>query len=222
VEVHRKLSRTREIKKRSVIPIYGTALIWIIYCLIFPLYTLVHFAILAAVTVVCYMALSAIFPGKTIIEELPEEPVTTGNEAIDAVLREGETAVKELKRLRDSIPNEAVKEKIDILADLTDRIAKDAAEDPQDLPQVQRFMGYFVPTTVKLLNAYDRMYAQGIEGDNISGTKKRVEDILDTTIEAYKKQLDSLFANQALDIETDIEVLERMLKREGLSGKDFK
>ncbi len=215
------MSKTREIKKKSPIPIYGTALIWIIYCLIFPLYTLLHFAILAAVTAVAWIVLNKIFPGRTVIEEIPEEPVSTGSPEIDAVLREGEAAVKELERLRASIPNNEVKEKVAVIADLIDRITKDAAEDPSDLPQIKRFTSYFLPTTIKLLNAYDRMYSQGIEGENISGTKKRVEDILDTTIEAYKKQLDSLFANQALDIETDITVLESMLAREGLGGKDF-
>ncbi len=65
------------------------------------------------------------------------------------------------------------------------------------------------------------MAAHEIEGENISGTMERIDKILDTTILAYQKQLDALFKNQALDIETDIVVLEGMLKREGLSGKDF-
>ena len=62
------------------------------------------------------------------------------------------------------------------------------------------------------------MGAQGIEGENISGTMKNIDEMLDTAIEAYHKLLDSLFANQALDIETDIEVMNTLLKREGLSG----
>ena len=57
--------------------------------------------------------------------------------------------------------------------------------------------------------------------ENVSGTLKRIEDILDTTVAAYQKQYDALFANEAMDIETDITVLESMLKREGLTGKDF-
>ncbi len=61
------------------------------------------------------------------------------------------------------------------------------------------------------------MGAQGIEGDNISGTMQSIEEMLDTAIAAYKKLLDSLFANQALDVETDIEVMNTLLKREGLA-----
>ena len=62
------------------------------------------------------------------------------------------------------------------------------------------------------------MGAQGIQGENITGTMKRIDEMLDTAIAAYKKLLDSLFANQVMDIETDISVMNTLLQREGLSG----
>ena len=153
--------------------------------------------------------------------EVPPQPVTTGNAEIDALFRAGETAVAGMKHLRSTLPNKALHPKTDELVEVTDKIFKDVIEDPDDFPQVKRFANYYLPTTIKLLNAYGRMYSQEIKGENISGTIGRTEAILDTTIAAYKKQLDSLFANQALDIETDIAVLEGMLKKEGLTGKDF-
>lgn len=211
----------KTIKKPSVIPIYGTALIWALYCLIFPLYRLSDFCILIGVGAVSYAVLKKLFPGRTETVEVPPEPVTTGDEETDALLREGEAAVEELRRLRGSIRNPQVCGKIDELIELVDKIFKDIIEDPEDIPQVRRFASYYLPTTMKLLNAYDRMASQNVSGDNITGTMQRIEDILDTTVQSYRKQLDALFANQALDIETDITVLESMLKREGLSGKDF-
>ena len=90
-------------------------------------------------------------------------------------------------------------------------------EEPGKLPQIRKFMNYYLPTTLKLLNAYDRMDAQGVEGANISSTKKGVEGIMDSIVVAFDKQLDSLFGDQALDISTDITVLENMMVREGLS-----
>ena len=92
-------------------------------------------------------------------------------------------------------------------------------DDPSDVPQIRKFLDYYLPTTIKLLNAYDRMGDQGIEGTNLSKSMQSIEDMLDTAIEAFKKQLDSLFANQALDIETDISVMNQMLAREGLSDE---
>ena len=66
-----------------------------------------------------------------------------------------------------------------------------------------------------LKDAQKKQYAVGLFNTTDS-------DMLDAAIEAFKKRLDSLFEDQALDIETDIKVMNTMLAREGLSGnKDF-
>ncbi|MEI3102245.1 MAG: 5-bromo-4-chloroindolyl phosphate hydrolysis family protein [Oscillospiraceae bacterium] len=115
-----------------------------------------------------------------------------------------------------------MRQKINELMRITDKITQDAIADPADIPQIKKFMNYYLPTTIKLLNAYDSMSAQGIEGENLDRSMNSINEMLDAAIVAYKKRLDSLFENQALDIETDIKVMNRMLAREGLSGKkDF-
>ncbi len=215
------LSTKKTVKVPSVIPFYGAAAVWIIYCLVFPVYKLVHFIILIVLGLAAFFGLKLLFPGTTREVDVPEPaPEPTGNEELDALLSEGDRAVKELGRLRSSIRDPAVQKRVDEISVLTKKIFEDARDDPQDVPQVKRFAGYYLPTTMKLLNAYDRMSGEGA-GENVSGTLKRIEDILDTTVAAYQKQYDALFANEAMDIETDITVLESMLKREGLTGKDF-
>ena len=136
---------------------------------------------------------------------------------VQAVVDEGIRAHTELEHLYATIPNLSVKAKIRELINVSDKIIEDAVNDPNDVPQIKKFLDYYLPTTIKLLNAYDRMGAQGIEGENISGTMSSIEEMLDTAVDAYKKLLDSLFANQALDVETDIEVMNTLLKREGLA-----
>ena len=136
---------------------------------------------------------------------------------VQAVVDEGKRAHTELEHLYATIPNLSVKAKIRELINVSDKIIEDAVNDPSDVPQIKKFLDYYLPTTIKLLNAYDRMGAQGIEGNNISGTMQSIEEMLDTAVGAYKKLLDSLFANQALDVETDIEVMNTLLKREGLA-----
>jgi hypothetical protein len=136
---------------------------------------------------------------------------------VQAVVDEGERAHQELEHLYATIPNLSVKAKIRELIDVSDKIVEDAVNDPSDVPQIKKFLDYYLPTTIKILNAYDRMGAQGIEGENISGTMSSIEEMLDTAVDAYKKLLDNLFANQALDVETDIEVMNTLLKREGLA-----
>ena len=217
-------SQLRERKIKSVWPVYITAAVWVIYSLCFPLYRLQDFLICIAASFGIGLLSKLIFKPKTVkvAEPIPEPPRVSYGEEIDAIIAEGNLAQKEMGRLYSSIRNPDVREKISELMQISDKIVDDAIHDHSDVPQIKKFLSYYLPTTIKLLNAYDRMGAQGIQGENISGTMSRIEDMLDTAIASYKKQLDSLFANQALDIETDISVMNAMLAREGLSGRDFK
>ena len=140
---------------------------------------------------------------------------------VQAIIREGRVAMKEMGRLYSSIQEPNIRSKINELMSISDKIVRDAIDDPRDVPQIRKFLDYYLPTTIKLLNAYDRMSSQEVSGENISGSMDRIENMLDTTIEAYKKQLDALFANQAADIQMDIEVMNGMLAREGLGGKSY-
>ena len=123
-------------------------------------------------------------------------------------------------RLYGSIQSPEVRERINELMRISDKIIQDAVDDPSDVPEIRKFLDYYLPTTIKLLNAYDRMSGQGIEGENLTKSMNSIEEMLDTAVDAFKKQLDSLFEDQALDIETDISVMNRMLEREGLTGDD--
>ncbi len=208
----------KKIIRKSPIPIYATAAVWLLYALFFPLYKLSHFIIAAIAAGIVGVVAKGLC--KDIVEEVPEpapEPEKTGNEELDKMLEEGRKAIEEMKRLDDSIDDKKISADIVRLEETSRKIFEKVKEEPSKLPQIRKFMNYYLPTTLKLLNAYDRMDAQGVEGENISSTKKGVEGIMDKIVTAFDKQLDSLFGEQALDISTDITVLENMMAREGLS-----
>jgi len=214
----------REVKLKPIAHIYAFAAVWVIWAMFLPMYKLWHFIVLLLVSLFVGFLFSKLFPGKRVKITIPEpepEPFTSGNPEVDAVIREGELAVSEMKRLRTAIEDEKVRIKVSEIIEISEKIVKNVQDDHTFMQGVKRFLNYYLPTTIKLLNAYDRMYDQGITGENISGSMEKIDEMLDTLIEAYKKQLDSLFARHALDIETDIEVMEGMLKREGLTGNDF-
>ena len=123
-----------------------------------------------------------------------------------------------MRRLNDSIEDETISAQIDHLEEVTSKIIDQVIKEPAKLPQIRRFLDYYLPTTLKLLNAYDRMGAAGVEGANIDGTMGRIDAMMDKVVEAFDKQLDALFADEALDISTDITVLEQMLAQEELGG----
>ena len=217
-------------KKFNTGPLYGFSISWLLLALALPFYRL--WALLLAVLLSGSVAyLLGKNTAKKDLKAKEAENKTQAKTApvkksygpeIDPIIEEGNRALSEMGRLYLSIKDTDVRMKINEIMRITDKICQDAIEDPSDIPQIKKFMNYYLPTTIKLLNSYDRMSAQGIEGDNLDKSMKSINEMLDAAIEAYKKRLDSLFENQALDIETDIKVMNIMLAREGLAGnKDF-
>ena len=141
----------------------------------------------------------------------------TGNPDVDQLLTRGREIIAEIRRENDLIPDESLSAKLDDLEENCAAIFQAVYENPARAPQIRKFMDYYLPTTLKLLNAYDRMGAQGVSGENIDATMQRVESMMGTIVTAFEKQLDMLFGSEAMDISADITVLENMMKREGLS-----
>ena len=158
-----------------------------------------------------------LFPDRVLIVP-DEEPQVRDPEPEDPLLLERQRAISELRRLNDNIEDGAISAQISHMEEVTGKIFDLVAQDRSKLPQIRRFLNYYLPTTLKLLNAYDRMDQAGVEGANIEGTMGKIGAVLDQICTAFDKQLDALFADEALDISTDITVLEQMLAREGLGG----
>jgi len=210
-----------EIKKKSVIPVYGLMVVWVLYCVIFPLNGLLNFLGLMSAGLIAYGLLSLIFPEKTISIEATETPKSTGDEKVDTMLAEGEKSVSEMRGMSAAITDDEIKQKADELISVTDSIFKKLLIEPAVYTQVKRFSDFFLPTTVKLLCSYVRFSQSDARGENITSTLERISTALDTTLVSYRKFYDSLFESQALDIETDISVLDTMLKKEGLLDSGF-
>ena len=209
------------VKRRSTVPYYAAAGTWVLYALLFPLYRVPHFIIAAVASAVVFAIMNSVCG--TVEEVVPDKPKkeeSTGNAELDKMIRDGNLAISEMKRLNDSIKDEKISADIDRLEDLSAKIFAQVRADPSKLPQIRKFMDYYLPTTLKILNAYDRMGAQGVSGENIDNTMQRVESMMGTIVKAFEKQLDMLFGSEAMDISTDITVLENMMQREGLSGED--
>ena len=123
----------------------------------------------------------------------------------------------ELRRVNDAIPDEEMSDKISRLEAVSAKIFEQAKSDPDKLPQMRMFMDYYLPTSLKLLNTYAELDNQGVEGENISESKRRIEQTMDTLVKAFENQLDRLFASDALDVSTDIDVMQNMLRADGLT-----
>ncbi len=134
---------------------------------------------------------------------------------------QGERYLTAIRRANDAIPGEAVSEKLYRLEDVVRRIFGQVKEHPEQLPELRRFLDYYMPTTLKLVETYEELDGQPSEGENIRKAKAEIEKTLDTINQAFENLFDSLFAHTAVDISSDISVLKTLLKQEGLTGSDF-
>lgn len=157
-------------------------------------------------------------------EEAKAERETAKDEVTEEVsnLTEHEKILARIRELNDDIDDPTVSEKIDQIEELTRKIFKLVEEKPELQSQLQSFLSYYLPTTLKLLNSYAYFEDQGIKGENISAGMKNIEETLDMLISGYQHQLDKLFEADTLDVTTDINVLEQMMKADGFTKqKDF-
>lgn len=216
------------VKKKTVLPVYLVGIVWLMWALLGQLCRPVHFIMAALVSAIAYFGGKMIWPdrgyemketgeNKQAAKEA-EPPKSRYSPEIQALISERDKALSEMARLNESIRDETISAQIDRMELSTQKIIDTVVADPDKQPQIRKFMNYYLPTTLKLLNAYDRMDSTGASGANIDGTKGKIEDMLDTVCKAFDNQLDALYGDEALDISTDITVMEQMLAREGLGS----
>ena len=130
--------------------------------------------------------------------------------------------MRQIRAANDALPGQTISEKLDRLELVTEKIFAHVEQHPEKLPDIRKFMNYYLPTTLKLVNAYREFETQPVQGENIQSSKREIEETLDTINTAFENLLDNLFQTDALDLSTDISALETMLAQEGLTDSVFK
>ena len=136
---------------------------------------------------------------------------------VQKVIDEGDRYLRKIHRCNDAIPGREISAKITRMETVVDRIFDRVEQNPESVDDIRRLMEYYLPTTVKLLEAYQELSAQPVGGGNIRASMKEIEDTLDTLNTAFEKLLDNLFQDTAWDVSSDISVLQTMLAQEGLT-----
>lgn len=152
----------------------------------------------------------------------PEKPAAKATAPVpeEAAGRKAYPEETRIRQLNDSIQDEYVSQRMERLEDLTHQILSYADEHPEKEPQLRQFRNHYLPKTFSILESYARMERSGVEGGNIAAAMKDVEEIMDKLVQGFEKQLDALFDSEAMDVTSDITVLENMMCMEGLSDLD--
>nr|WP_294668405.1 5-bromo-4-chloroindolyl phosphate hydrolysis family protein [uncultured Blautia sp.] len=140
---------------------------------------------------------------------------------VQQVLDKGNDFLDKIRRSNDAIPGEEISSKISRMELIIAKIFERTKAHPEIIPDLNRLMDYYLPMTVKLLNAYEEMDSQPVQGENITSSKREIEETIDTLNIAFEKLLDSVFEDTAMDVSSDISVLNTVLAQEGLTEDEL-
>ena len=151
-----------------------------------------------------------------------EEEYSRLSPEVQKIIEAGDEYVRKIREANDAIPGEKISAKISRMETLVDRIFDRVEQKPDTVDDIRKLMEYYLPTTIKLLEAYEELDAQPVQGENIISSKQEIEKTLDTLNTAFEKLLDELFQDTAWDLSSDICVLNTMLAQEGLTEDGLK
>ena len=195
-----------------------------VYSLIFKLYRWQHYLIAAGVALLVGRIAFIMAHGVDTTQKAPtQQPIPkTGNSQVDSLVEKGQDLLRQIRDENNLIPDAELSAQMDQLDDVAGRIFRTVAEQPEKAPQIRRFMDYYLPTTLKMLTGYRKMDERGVSGDNAAATRAQIRKAMDVVLKAFDKQLDAMYQNDMLDLSTDIDVMETMLKQDGLIDSGIK
>ena len=154
-------------------------------------------------------------------EQLKQEVNDPAKKELRTTIEMGRNHIEQIKSVNDAIPEEEISVKLSRLQNIVAQIFKHVEQNPKKLPEVSKFINHYLPMTLKLVNSYKELNDQPVHGENIKNAKNEIEKTIDIINFAFENLLDDLFEEIALDISTDISVLETLLTQEGLTKNDF-
>ncbi len=213
-------------KKALKAGLIGGAVTLLVYFMIFRIKSFNSAVIALALSALIGWAVSVMSQGLDTSKPAPKqqkEPIPeTGNEYADGLIKEGLGLLEEIRQENDKIPDVHLTEKIDELEDLLDRIFRSVADDPDKARKIRRSVNYYLPTTLKMLRGYREMDQKKVEGEKVDQLRQQIHQGMDMVVQAFRRQLDTMHDAQILDISTDIEAMNTILKSEGLLESDLK
>ena len=203
------IKRKIEVSKRSTASYYSTAATFALPSLIFTPHSLAGFLVIGAICAAVFLITLKVTKNVTVYKDRPSLGIPELDEAL-AALGGASELFEKAQPLVFSRSTDASDKLLSIKAS-TDSIAQNLMSHPEDLKIARKFLNLYLPMVVKMMNNYIELYRQGTQGDNIVSSMEAIEGSLVSIDEAFKRQLDALFANDNLDVATDIDVLNALM-----------
>ena len=199
----------------SAIPIYLAAAVWVVFGLFGHLYEFSNILLAISLSLVTFFVSRKFLPGRTVEVE---DVLATGDRAVDEKLAGSLEALKRLREAAAAAQDPAVSKELKRISEAGRKILTAVADKRSRYDEVRKFMEYYLPTTDKLIAQYKLLAGAG-SGETVKKAQRSVENSLDMIALAFEKQLDKLYSDEAMDITTDIQVLETMMASDGLTDE---
>jgi 5-bromo-4-chloroindolyl phosphate hydrolysis protein len=202
----------------SAIPIYFAAAVWAIFGLFGHLYEFSNILLAIALSLVAFFVSRKFLPGRTVEVE---DALVTGDRAVDGKLKSSAEALKRLRETAAGGVSPAMTKQLNRIDEAGREILSAVVLKHARFDEVRKFMDYYLPTTDKLITQYRQLGSAG-SGEQVKKAMSSIENSLDMIAKAFEKQLDRLYADEALDITTDVQVLETMMASDGLTDEGIR
>ena len=208
------MNKWEEKRTRPVLPIYLAALMWPVGALLLPAYRLSNLLIIAGLSLAAYGLGTRFCPTRVIRKQVP---YATGSEDVDTMLSGISANLDKLHALNDAIPDPELSAAMTRMEKAGRSIAAAVEQAPDKARSIDRFARYYLPEVIKLMTTYANMEKNGVKGGNADQILTELRRNAATTAKAFENQLDALYSAEAMDISTDIEVLDGILKSQNLT-----
>lgn len=135
---------------------------------------------------------------------------------LQQVLRDGYDKQQKLKTLRTKVFKTEIRDKIGKIIDVVDRIYADFKKEPNDVKAARQFLNYYLDSTITIVTKYTELSAHANSSNEINSSLASTEELLDKIHAAFEAQLAKLLENDAMNLDTEIQLLEKTFKMEGL------
>ncbi len=204
----------RELRESFPTAWYAAGGVCLLYACAFPLYRLHHFLLCAGLACAAAFLAQKLTPERIRLE--PYQAPPTGDERVDELLTQGQEAIRRLRSANDALTDADISASLDAIEAACARIFAYIRENPQQAGQIRRFMNYYLPTLLQLLETLTGLEAAGASGTNIDASKQRITGALRQAAAAFDNFYDKLHAEGSMNVSAEIRVFEDMLRQEGL------
>ena len=137
------------------------------------------------------------------------------------IIAESITSLDKLSEKRDEIESPSFKEHLGKLIENSTDILKIIEKYPDKATGLGKFSTYYLPTSLKLATSYKEFEMVNSMDSRIVKSMGEIEESIKTIAEAFDKMKIDLLDDRAMDIKTEIDTINLLLKQEGLAEDDW-